>query len=500
MDNAADPADATRPAPHPHLAALSACIVLALLLLPAYQRLATANIAMILLLAVTLVAFRYGRGPALLASVFNVAVFDVGFVPPRGSFTVHDAEYLIVFAVMLAVALIISHVSGKLHTQEQAARASEARQRALYELAAELNATLRREQVIDGVVAFLRRQLDGEARCHPADADAPAGDAAVRSVLVAGTSAQINDGDALRPVRNLQPLRGATRLRGVLETRLPTLRPAEDLNRQNLLSTVAELMAAALERLHYLDVAARTQSEIEAERLRNSLLATLSHDLRTPLTVLYGRADVLRDAATEFDRSAIRERAASVCDEALRANRLCESLLDLAQARSAAGVLRRDWVALDEVVGAALATLSGVPGSARVRIDLPADLPWLRLDAAMFERVVANLIDNALKQGGEDQDVAVSAEAEAGLVHLRVRNTGSRFPERAEPLLAAFARGERSDRGGFGIGLATCQAVVAAHGGHLHLRNRDDAAEVEIVLAAPRDVMPALPDSVPAHG
>ena len=493
MDNAADPADATRPAPHPHLAALSACIVLALLLLPAYQRLATANIAMILLLAVTLVAFRYGRGPALLASVFNVAVFDVGFVPPRGSFTVHDAEYLIVFAVMLAVALIISHVSGKLHTQEQAARASEARQRALYELAAELNATLRREQVIDGVVAFLRRHLDGEARCHPADADAPAGDAAVRSVLVAGTSAQINDGDALRPVRNLQPLRGATRLRGVLETRLPTLRPTEDLNRQNLLSTVAELMAAALERLHYLDVAARTQSEIEAERLRNSLLATLSHDLRTPLTVLYGRADALREAA--IDTPALSARAAAVCDEALRANRLCESLLDLAQARSTAGVLRRDWVALDEIIGAALATLGGVPGSGRVRIDLPPDLPWLQLDAAMFERVIANLIDNALKQGGDDQQVTVSAEVDTGVVHLRVRNTGSRFPDRAERLLAAFARGDRTDRDGFGIGLATCQAVVAAHGGQLHLRNRDDAAEVEVTLAAPRDAMPPLPNS-----
>ena len=105
---------------------------------------------------------------------------------------------------------------------------------------------------------------------HKSSADA------LSTSLVAGTPAQINDGDALRPVRNLQPLRGATRLRGVLETRLPTLQPSDDLNRQNLLSTVAELMAAALERLHYLDVAARTQSEIEAERLRNSLLATLS--------------------------------------------------------------------------------------------------------------------------------------------------------------------------------------------------------------------------------
>lgn len=483
---------------HPYLAAVLACVGWSLLLLPAHQRLAPANIAMILLLGVALLAFRYGRGPAVLASVINVAVFDVGFVPPRGSFTVNDAEYLILFAVMLAVALIISQVSGKLRAQQLAARDGEARQRALYELAAELNATLRREQVVDGVAAFLHRQLDGEARCHLPEAQSAPVDAAVRSVLFSGTSAQVNDGDALRPIRNLQPLRGATRLRGVLETRLPTAPPADDLHRQNLLSTVAELAAAALERLHYLDVAARTQSEIEAERLRNSLLATLSHDLRTPLTVLYGRADALRDAAA--DTPSLRDRAAAVCDEALRANRLCESLLDLAQARSSTGVLRRDWVALDEVIGAALASLAGVPGSARVRLDLPADLPWLQLDAAMFERVVANLIDNALKQGGEDQDVTVSASVDEGIVNLRVRNTGSRFPEQAERLLAEFARGERTDRGGFGIGLATCQAVVAAHGGRLHLRNSDHAAEVEIALPAPREAMPALPETERSHG
>jgi two-component system sensor histidine kinase KdpD len=214
---------------------------------------------------------------------------------------------------------------------------------------------------------------------------------------------------------------------------------------------------------------------------------------------LYAQADTLRDVSSEW--AAVREQAAVVCEEALRANRLCESLLDLAQVRSSSSILRREWVTLEEIIGAALRSLAGVPGSATVDLELPPDLPWLQLDVRMFERVVANLVDNALKQGGAHQRVCIAADCDAQRVHLRVSNSGSRFPEHAEHLLSAFARGERHDgNAGFGIGLATCQAVVLAHGGSLTLRNRDAAAEVEIRLPLPKDTMPTLPNALDSAG
>ncbi|HWS27703.1 MAG TPA: DUF4118 domain-containing protein [Xanthomonadales bacterium] len=480
---------------HPLIAAALVCAATSGLLLPLHADVDLLNVAMAMLLLVALIAARWGRAPAVLASVCNVVVFDVGFVPPRGSLHVHDSKYLIVFAVMFAVALLVSHFSGQLRDSERAARARESRQRLLYDLAEELNRTLRPQQVVEAVVRFLAAHGDMVARFHPvADASETAGDAQVSAVESSAQARECSGADPARPRRLLLPLVGATRLRGVLDLDMPDLSSADAPGRQQLLEMVAGLMAGALERLHYLDVAARTQAEVESERLRNALLASLSHDLRTPLTVLHGRAEALRDAAQgqpELERAADR-----VCEEAMRASRLCEGLLDLARLGVAQRLLRPEWVALEELVGAALASLGGARGGTAIVVDFAPDLPWLQLDALMFERVIANLVDNAFKQGGESQRIHIEARSDASAVTLIVGNTGSRFPAAPQPLLDAFVRGEQADsNAGFGLGLAICKAVVDAHGGTISLGNRGDAAEVRIRLPLPVEPMPGLPDT-----
>lgn len=466
---------------HPLIATSVECAAASAVLLPLHGHLALVNVAMLMLLLVVGIAARWGRAPAVLASLWYVLLFDIGFVPPRGSLHVHDAEYLIVFAVMLAVALLVSHFSGQLRDRERAAQAGAQAQRLLYELAAELNRTLRAQQVVEAVVRFLAANGDIAARFRPPDDVAP---------VAPGIAA--ND-DPARPEQRLLPLQGATRQRGVLELRMRRLGPAADAAREELLALVAGLMAAALERLHYLEVAARTQVEVEGERLRGTLLASLSHDLRTPLTVLHARAETLREAAG--GQPALTHEAALVCEEAMRANRLCESLLDLARLGGAASPLRREWVALEEIIGAALASLRGMSGHGAIAVELAADLPWLQLDVLMFERVIVNLIDNAFKQGGAEQRIAITATHDAVSVILAVRNSGSRFPLSPAPLLQAFVRGGPADSGGFGLGLAICKAVVEAHGGDIALGNCDDGAEVRIRLPLPPGAMPQPPDA-----
>lgn len=464
---------------HPLIATSVECVAASAVLLALHGHLALVNVAMLMLLLVAGIAARWGRAPAVLASLWYVLLFDIGFVPPRGSLHVHDAEYLIVFAVMLAVALLVSHFSGQLRDRERAAQAGAQAQRLLYELAAELNRTLRAQQVVEAVVRFLAANGEIAARFLPPD-DAPP----------AAPGMDANE-DPARPEQRLLPLQGATRQRGVLELRMPRLAPAAGAARDELLALVAGLMAAALERLHYLEVAARTQVEVEGERLRGTLLASLSHDLRTPLTVLHARAESLREAADA--QPALAREAALVCEEAMRANRLCESLLDLAQLSGGSSPLRREWVSLEEIVGAALASLRGLTGG-DIGVAIAADLPWLQLDALMFERVIANLVDNARKQGGGEQRISLVATQEAGSVILAVSNTGSRFPPSPAPLLQAFVRGGQADAGGFGLGLAICKAVVEAHGGQITLGNRDDAAEVRIRLPLPGGAMPQPPE------
>lgn len=480
---------------HPLIAAALACMATSAVLLPLHAHVDLVNVAMVLLLLVALIAARWGRAPALLASIWNVIVFDIGFVPPRGSLHVQDAKYLIVFAVMLAVALLVSHFSGQLRDSEREALAREMRQRLLYGLAAELNRTLRPQQVVDAAVRFLAGNGDMVARFHPVrDANETAGDAEIGAVEASAQARECRGADPARPQRLLLPLVGATRLRGVLDVDAANLPGAEVRLRAQLLEVVAGLMAGALERLHYLDVAARTQAEVESERLRNALLASLSHDLRTPLTVLHGHAETLRETAR--GQPALERVADLVCEEAMRASRFCEGLLDLARLGAARHLLRREWVALEELVGAALASLGGLRRSVDIEVDIAPDLPWLQLDPLMFERVIANLVDNALKQGGDAQRIRIEARSDAGTVTLTVSNTGSRFPASPAPLLDAFVRGDQADAGaGFGLGLAICKAVVDAHGGEIILGNQSDAAEVRIRLPLPAEPMPGLPDA-----
>lgn len=493
---------------HPLFAGVTACALVSGLLLALREHMALVNVAMLLLLVVAMIAARWGRRPAILASFLNVLVFDVGFVPPRGYLTVQDAEYLIVFAVMLMVALMVSQISGHLRDSRLAAQAGEHQQRLLYQLAAELNGSLRSADVVAVVARFLASRYDAQVRFHapmelaePSSAGTPAPslsgdpvDPDVPAVQLSGQPLQTHGDDEERPFRLLQPLLGATCSRGILEVRMALADARESSARAEVLAIVASLMAAALERLHYLEVAGRTQAEVEAERLRNALLASLSHDLRTPLTVLYGRADALREAVASWP--SLQREASAVCDEALRANRLCESLLDLARLRSSPELLLREWVGLEELVGAAIASLRGMCGIEHVRVDLPVDLPWLQLDAVMFERVFANLIDNALKQGGDAQRVEIGASVDAPTIDIWVRNSGSRFPEAPMRLLQAFVRGERIDAGAsFGVGLAICQLVVEAHGGRIELSNLADAAEVRLQLPYPRETMQQLPDA-----
>jgi two-component system sensor histidine kinase KdpD len=473
---------------------LAASALAVAVLLPLHGALSQVNVAMLLLLVVASIAAVLGRGPAIVASVVAVLAFDIGFVSPRGSLSVDDAEYIIVFAVMLAVALMISQISGRLRTRALQAQADEARQRELYELAAALNGTLRSAQVIDVVATFARKHLDAVARFHPPQERTT--DPLLPSVEVSGQAAQDGDGPPERPLRFLHPLIGATRSRGVLEVQLP--RSAQAQTSANFLPVVAGLMAAALERLHYLDVAARVQTEVETERLRNALLTSLSHDLRTPLTVLHAQADRLREHAA--GDSALARQAAVVCEEALRVSRLSEGLLDLARLGGAA-VLNCDWVGLEELIGSALAGLRGVAGIEHLSIRIPADLPWLRLDAPMFERVIANLVDNALKQGAAGQQVSIEAFADATSVSLLVANSGSRF---APGVLEAWQTQDRNSNDvairGLGLGLSICRAVIETHGGQIRLRNGAQAAEVEVSLPLPTQTMSQPPPDADAAG
>ncbi|HZV64700.1 MAG TPA: two-component system sensor histidine kinase KdpD [Telluria sp.] len=494
----------------PYAAAAGASILTALLATPMLAYLDLANIAMLFLLVVVLVAVRFGRAPSVVATCVSVACFDFFFVPPRFTFAITDLQYLITFGVMLLVGLITGHLTSDLRFQARVASHREARWRDLYEFARELSGALLAEQVFDTTRSFIQRAFLARATLLVPDADgrlqlppaASEGDASPLSVLDIGIAQWAFDhadsaglGTGTLPASRIYylPLVAPMRTRGVLaiepEQRRWLLVPEQ---RQHL-NTFAALAAIALERVHYIEVAQNALVNMESERLRNSLLAALSHDLRTPLTSLVGLSESLAGSQPLAPRQ--HEIAAALHEEALRMSALVTNLLDMARIQSGEVKLNLQWQALEEVAGSALRASGSQLTAHTVATHLPRELPLVRFDAVLIERVLCNLLENAAKYTPPGSRIVLDAALHGAMMRVRVVDDGPGLPPgREQALFEKFTRGEReSAKPGVGLGLAICRAIVEAHGGKIEAC-ASPAGGACFQFDLPLGTPPAMPD------
>ena len=469
----------------PYGATLLICLGTALLATPLLPHFDRANIIMLFLLAVVGVAVRYGRGPSVLAAVVNVVAFDVFFVPPRFSLAVHDWQYLLTFAVMLIVGLIVGQLTARFRYQAQVASAREERARHLYEMSRELSGALAAEQVIEISERCVEASFRVKARLLPPDDNdrlppppvqpgKPKVDLAIAQWCFDRNTPAGLGTDTLPAASLLYlPLKAPLRTRGVLavapEQRRLLLIPEQ----RRLLDTFAALIAIALERVHFAAVARDTLVKMEAERQRNSLLAALSHDLRTPMTALIGLAETLAlELAAE--QSPHHESLTAIREQAVRMALLADNLLDMARLQAGGVHLRKDWQSLEELVGSAVRMLAQPLRDHPLRLALDPELPLVNCDAVLIERVLVNLLENAAKYTPADTVIGVAASAETDRLTVEVWDEGPGLPVgREQALFEKFARGQaESAVPGVGLGLAICRAVIEAHGGQIRAENR----------------------------
>ncbi|MDE1952123.1 MAG: DUF4118 domain-containing protein [Betaproteobacteria bacterium] len=455
------------------------------------------NTVMLFMLGVVAVALRFGRGPAALAAIVNVLAFDFFYVPPRFSFAVSDVQYIFTFGVMLGVGLLIGHLTSHLHFQAKVAGQRERRTHDVYELSRELSGALTTDQVAE----IGERVVQASFRCRasllllglddslqPAAGTTPGTalpfDAELaRWCLQRGEPAgQGTDTLPGAPLFYL-PLKAPMRVRGVLvmdpgDTRLTTI---PELRR--LLETCATQIAIALERIHFVSVAQDTLLAMQAERMRNSLLSALSHDLRTPLTSLVGATEVLasRLAAAGTPQPAtanaasLHAQALTIMRQARRLARMVDDLLDMARLQSGQVTLRHDWQSVEELVGSALRAVDPAQLAQHpLHVDLPADFPLVRADAVLLERVLVNLLDNALKFTPPGTPLGVRAQVQGAEALLTVWDQGPGLAHgRERAVFEKFTRGEaESSIPGMGLGLAICRVIVEAHGGTITAANQ----------------------------
>jgi len=485
--------------------AAATSVLITLLAMPLVHVLEGANIVMLFLLGVVGVALRFGRGPAAFAALLNVAAFDYFFVDPRLSFGVSDWQYLLTFAVMSAVGLLIGQLTAGLRFAAGVSASRERRARSLFELTRELSAALQAEQVAALGAAAVQGHFGGAALVLAADdndrlalpAAAPPGfDGGVADwAFRHGQSAGLATATLSAQSWHYVPLKAPMRVRGVLALQPAHARWLLIPEQSQQLDTLARQIAIALERVHYVDVAQRAVLEIESERLRNALLGAISHDVRTPLTALIALAESLR----ELPEGPQAQAARAIVAQAHELNALVGNLLDMARLESgvAGGAvnLRRDWQSVEETVGSAIRAARAALGATAVRTDLPAELPLVEFDAVLIERVLVNLLENAVKYGAPPIEVRARA-TDAALV-LAVRDHGPGLPARLQgreqTLFDKFTRGQaESATPGVGLGLAICKAIVSAHGGTIEAANADGGG-AEFTVTLPRRPPPPEP-------
>ena len=468
--------------PMRYLWTAAACVGTTLLALPMPPYFDLANIVMVFLLAVVGVAVTLGRGPAVMAAFLNVAAFDFFFVPPPLSFAVSDVQYLLTFAVMLAVGLVTGQMTAGLRYQARVATHRETRSRALFEVARELSNVLMTEQAVELAEQAIAREFRAQVRIFVLDEnDRLRAPKAAAEGLDLGTAQWALDHnqeaglgtDTLSGSSWLYlPLKAPMRARGVLALHPDQPRLLLIPEQRQQLETFAALTAMALERVHYVEVAQQATVQIESERLRNSLLAALSHDLRTPLAALVGLADTMR-----LSRPALCPRqaqmAAAILEEATRMSDMVTNLLDMARIQSGAIRLRVEWQSIEEIVGSAINSAKAVLAQRKITVGIPPDLPLVECDAVLIERVIGNLLENAAKYTPPESPIRIGALVIGDEVRISVRDQGPGIPPgREEAIFEKFTRGDaESATPGVGLGLAICRAIVEAHRGRIWVEN-----------------------------
>lgn len=472
------------------------------------SKLTEANIVMVFLLGVVVVAARYGRGPAIATAVANVLVFDFVFVPPYLQFSVSDAQYLLTFAVMLIIGVIISTLTARIKDQLRAARHLQRRTDALFRLTKQLTEVAGPEFLIRTAGQQLQAIFDGEVIIYVREGPGPLklryGETSniAQHEVNSAVAQWVADHDQVAGAGTdtlpnatalFAPLIGSQRTIGTVGIKSNDLDRFSDPEQARLLETCASLIALSLERDQSVIEASEAKLQVQSEELRNSLLSSVSHDLRTPLAVIGAASTSLLDERPGESEQSRRETLQTIVQESTHLARLVENLLDMTRLEAGVVEPNKQWHVLEEIVGSALSRTHHELQGHHMKVSIPAELPLILLDGVLMEQVFVNLLENAARYTPRGSQIEIVAEHKRQQVEVRVSDNGPGLPPGSESrVFEKFFRASTStadSRRGVGLGLAICRAIVQAHGGRLIARNRPSGG-AEFVMTLPADQSP----------
>ncbi|WP_336353841.1 sensor histidine kinase KdpD [Pseudomonas atacamensis] len=465
------------------------------------------NISLVFLAAVLLVAVRSSLGPALACAALSFLTYDFLFIPPNFSFSIQREEDVLTLLFFLLMAALTGNLAARQRRQLQALRDTQEETSELLDLSRKLTAATDRQAVIsaaaqhlegwsDVQLCLLNRDGQGGWKVETGgplqftEAERAAADWAWQHDQPAGK------GTGTLPLGRwwwwpLSVEDGPLALLGVCAKEGQSLSG----QRRRLLTALSQPLAQALARAQLADDLEAARLHGETEQLRSALLASVSHDLRTPLTAMRGSIDSLLALGEAIPLEDRRELLEGTRDEAERLDRYIQNLLDMTRLGHGALKLARDWVSPADIVGSSLNRLRAVLAPLQVSTEVPAELPLLYVHAALIEQALVNVLENAARFSPSHGRLQLRAGADEQEIFFAVSDEGPGIPEedRAK-IFDMFYTAARGDRGGqgTGLGLAICQGMVGAHGGRISVADGIDGRGTCITLHLPLQAQPGM--------
>ncbi|HYC14594.1 MAG TPA: sensor histidine kinase KdpD, partial [Stellaceae bacterium] len=460
------------------------------------------NISMVFLSAVLFSAIAYGLWPSLYATLLSVLAYNFFFLPPIYTFTIADPANVVALLFFGVVAVLTSNLTARTRSQAVTAQNRAKATAELYAFSRKIAgigdlddllwatcyqiASMLKVRVV--ILLPEHERIAVRAGYPPEDeldeADIAAAKWAWDRNRPAGRGADTLPG-AKRLFLPMRTERGAIGVLGIDRDRPgPLLTPDE----RRLLDALSDQAAVAIERIHLAEDIDEARILAATERLRSTLLSSISHDLRTPLASIIGSVTTLRGIAADAPKVAREELMATIQDEAERLNRFVGNLLDITRLESGTLQLHREAVDLREIVETALRRATRILEHHRVEVDVPSDLPMLEADPPLLEQALFNLLDNAGKYAPKGSLVRIAGRRDGERVRIAVEDEGAGIPpDQLERIFDKFHRVQDGDSrpAGTGLGLAICRGFVEAMGGEVKAANRSDRSGARFTIELP---------------
>ena len=449
---------------------------------------------LIYLIGNVVVSASLGRGPSFLYALLSAACFNFFFIPLLYTVKIEDRSFWMTLAVMLATSLVINSYASRLRLQAVFARKRERNTQLLYAFTREI-AVNRGHKAISEVAARHIKDVTG------ADILVALPDKAGHLQIIWGELQQrdiIKESglmqwcfdnskpagigtDTMPSAQTLYlPLVSSENKLGVLGVSPKTQEKELSTDQRSLIETFASLLASAAERANAADVAERLSVDAESEKLRNALLSSVSHDLRTPLSSITGASATILTEGRKLTPETVHKLARSINQEATRLSRIVTNLLDVTSLESGVVRLQKHPHYMEDIIRGALLRLEHTLAGHRVEPLVDPSLPAIEIDGVMIEQVLTNLIENAAKYTPPDGVIAIEVKKEPEDILVRIMDTGiGIIPNDEKRVFDKFYTAGRTDSAkGTGLGLTICQGIIAAHHGKIWAENRHEGGAI----------------------